>query len=542
VQTSSRVTFGLCLLLILISLCTLFFRLGSLPFLGSDEPRYARIAEEMSRQGRWVTPMLEGRPWLEKPPLYYWVTIPFYKLLGVSETSARLGPALLSLMASFFILWIGARLWNIRAGFFAAAVFLTSVGAAAFGRSGSTDMPLAACLTAGLAILGVALFENLAAWKVWGAYVFLGLSILGKGPVALLIWAGVGLSFWLLDERGELVRRWRIPAGLLIITAVSFPWFWLAFRENGFAFIAIFIVNHNIARYITDIHHHTQPVYYFLPILPGLLFPWTAWLLFAWPRPLLATLRNWREWDRRYLFLACWALFPLLFFSFSRSKLPGYILPCIAPLALILGARIFESLDPGAADARRAASSLLKCVAWVHLALAAALAIAFPAVFLQSYGGTWAPALLISAVCLAPALLTLHCARRGRLHGAFTVTVLQGVMVILALAQFAFPAIGRQQSARDISRQALALREKAETIVTYNYFHHALNYYTGYSVSDDLPDPVALGRYASTHPRFLVVTEASHLAEIEHLKSAGRSVALLGEQGKLRLLRVLGPN
>ena len=318
-------------------------------------------------------------------------------------------------------------------------------------------------------------------------------------------------------------------------------WFWLAYRENGIAFIAIFVVNHNIARYITDIHHHTQPVYYFLPILPGLFFPWTTWLLFAWPRPLLATLRNWRTWDRRYLFLACWVVFPLLFFSFSRSKLPGYILPCIAPLALILGARISEALDPGAPGVRRAKSSLAKNVAWAHLVLAAALAVGFPVVFLKSYGGTWAPALLISAVCLVPALLTLHCARRGRLRMAFTVTVFQGVMVILALAQFAFPAIGRYQSARDISNQALALREKAEPIVTYNYFHHALNYYTGYTVSDDLPDPVTLGRYASTHRRFLIVTEESHLVEIELVKRNGCSVSPLGEQGRLRLLRVTCP-
>ena len=111
-QTTSRVTFGYCLLLILISLCTLFFRLGSLPFLGSDEPRYARIAEEMSLQERWVTPILEGRPWLEKPPLYYWITIPIYRLFGVSETTARLGSALLSLIASWFILWMGAKIWT----------------------------------------------------------------------------------------------------------------------------------------------------------------------------------------------------------------------------------------------------------------------------------------------------------------------------------------------------------------------------------------------------------------------------------------------
>ncbi len=537
--TSSRITLTTCLLLI--SLCTFFFRLGSLPFIGADEPRYARIAEEMSLQGRWVTPILEGRPWLEKPPLYYWITIPFFRLFGVSETTARLGPALLSLMAAVFVLWMGTRLWNRQVGLFGAVIFLTSIGIVAFGRSAATDLPLTAFFTAALAILGVALVEDLASWKVCCAYVFLALSILGKGPVALLLWGGIGLIFWLLDERGEVTRRWRIPSGILIMAAVSLPWFWLAFRENGFAFIAIFIVNHNIARYITDIHHHTQPVYYFLPILPGLFFPWTAWLLLAWPWSLRATMRNWRNWDRRILFLACWVLFPLLFFSFSHSKLPGYILPCIAPLALLVGARIFECLDLGNGSARRAAPVALKYVAWVHLALAAALALAFPVMLVRDYGATWGAALPVSAACLLPALFTFYYARRGRPARAFSVTAVQGVVMILALAQFAFPAIGRYQSARDIAQQALSFRQNAEPIVTYNFFSHALNYYAGYRVSEDLPDPTALGRYAAAHPRFLIITDTPHLPEISGLERTGRGVVILGEQGKLRLLRVVNP-
>jgi 4-amino-4-deoxy-L-arabinose transferase-like glycosyltransferase len=538
VQTSSRVTFGLCLLLILISLCTFFFRLGSLPFLGSDEPRYARIAQEMSEQGRWITPILEGRPWLEKPPLYYWSTIPFYRMFGMSETTARLSSALLSLVAAYFIYWMGVRLWTRQAGLFGAVLFLTCVGAVAFGRSASTDMPMTACLTATLAILGVAAVQDLEGWKVWVGYLFLGLATLGKGPVAPLLVAGIGFLFWLMDERGDFIRRWRIVPGILIMAAVTLPWFWLAFRQNGFAFIAIFIVNHNIARYITDIHHHTQPVYYFLPVLPGLLFPWTAWLLLAWPRSLRKTVQGWRNWDRRVLFLACWILFPFLFFSLSHSKLPGYVLPLLPPLALLIGARIpdrtgVEEMRPG-----RATPLSLHVVAWAHLALASALAVAFPVVFHKGYGESWAAGLPVSAACLVPALFMLYFARHRRAVAAFGATTVQGVILILALAQFAFPAIGRSQSARDIAQQVMAHREGTEPIVTYNYFHHALNYYTGYRVSEDLPDPVVLGQYAASHPRFLVVTETSHVPEISNLERAGCSVVILGDQGRLRLLRV----
>lgn len=537
----SRKNSGPCLLLVLISFCTLFFRIGTLPFIGADEPRYARIAEEMSEQGRWVTPILEGRPWLEKPPLYYWITIPFYRLSGVSETTARMGPALLTLMSGFFIFWLGSRLWDRAAGLSAAVIFLTSLGVAAYGRSGSTDMPLTACFTAGLSLLGAALFEDLSRWKVRCGYVLLGLSILGKGPVALLLWAGIGISFWVLDERGEIIRRWRVLEGIAIMTAVALPWFWLAFRENGFGFIAVFIVNHNIARYVTDIHHHSQPVYYYLPILPGLLFPWTAWMLLAWPRPILKTLRNWRAWDRKTMLLSCWALFPLVFFSFSNSKLPGYILPTIPPLALLAGRRIAEVLAAAGSTAPAGPAVPLRPVVWTHAAISTVLAAAFPIVFFRSYGGTWTMALPVMAACLLPALAGLACVMRGKVSGAVKATAAQGVLLVIVLALVAFPLIGRYQSAREIARLAVSLRQGSESIVTYNYFHHALNYYSGYRVGEDLPDPVALGQFAQSQARLLIVTEASHVEEVKTLEQRGCSVTVLGEQGRLRLMRVQCP-
>jgi hypothetical protein len=163
--------------------------------------------------------------------------------------------------------------------------------------------------------------------------------------------------------------------------------------------------------------------------------------------------------------------------------------------------------------------------------------VAFPVVFHKGYGESWAAGLPVSAACLVPALFMLYFAWHGRAVAAFSATTVQGVILILALAQFAFPAIGRSQSARDIAQQVMAHREGTEPIVTYNYFHHALSYYTGYRVSEDLPDPVVLGQYAASHPRFLVVTETSHLIEISTLQNC--SVTVLGEQGKLRLLRVI---
>ncbi len=514
----------------MIALAILFVRLGSLPFVGADEPRYARIAQEMQESGRWITPTLEHRPWLEKPPLYYWITIPFYAAFGVSETTARLGTALFTLGMCLAVLWLGSRLWGRLAGVFASAMLLTSIGIAAFGRSASTDMPFTTCLTISLAILGAGTRQRLTLWQAAASGLFLGLAILAKGPVALLLAAGTGLLFWLLDERGGDPGIGLLLAGLGVMFAVCFPWFWLAFRENGFAFVAIFFVNHNIARYVSDIHHHTEPFYYFLPILPGLMFPWCGWLLLLLPASFGNPFRRWREWDRTRLYLGCWTLVPLLFFSTSRSKLPGYILPSIPPLALLLG----ERLAAWAGNATRREWSGL--AAWSQLGISVAAAIAFPLVLMRGYGGSLVDGLIVSGICVLPSALVFRCLRLGRPSFAFGITVTQAAILVLALTQVAFPAIGRYASAKEIASRIAAVRMQDEPAVTYLFFHHALHYYTGYTLTDDLPDRESLDKFASQHNHFLVVSEVPRLRELETLP--GFSVEVLGEQGRLRLLRL----
>ncbi|MBM3791021.1 MAG: phospholipid carrier-dependent glycosyltransferase, partial [Acidobacteria bacterium] len=146
--------------LLLIAGATLLFRLGDLPFTGADEPRYARIAEEMHLEGRWVTPVLQGLPWLEKPPLYYWITIALYSVFGIGETTARMGPALCALLAAWAVCWAGRRSKGPVAGFMAGVVTLTTLGISVFGRGASTDMPLTAFYTVALSILYVSLPEK----------------------------------------------------------------------------------------------------------------------------------------------------------------------------------------------------------------------------------------------------------------------------------------------------------------------------------------------------------------------------------------------
>jgi 4-amino-4-deoxy-L-arabinose transferase-like glycosyltransferase len=515
-----------------VALGTLFFRLGALPFIGADECRYARIAQEMSESGRWVTPILTGLPWLEKPPLYYWITIPMIRTFGMSEAAARIAPALTALMAAASIFWLGARLWSWRAGAWSALILLTAIGYAAFGRSASMDMPFTACLTVAFALFAAGIFRGGSSWwQAACAYALIGCAVLAKGPVGIVLAAGILVLFWVFDEQGGSLRRIHVFAGAWITLLVSVPWFWLVFRENGFSFISIFFINHNLARYVSDLHHHDQPVYYFLLVLPGLLFPWSGWLPMLIPRPLRGrAVLNWRTWDRSTIFLLSWALFPLVFFSFSGSKLAGYVLPCLPPIALLLGRGV-----AGLTDQERSRDALRR-TPWVCFVLSLLLAVACPVVFQIEYGGAWKVGMGLGIAVLGPALAALWFALRGRCVRALQATALQGLILLLAGILLSTGPLATYHSAREIAAMALAADTGKEPILTYYYFHHTLHYYTGYRVGANIINPAVLIDYARRHASFLVVTEYPQAQELQNMPQI--RVSIVGSQGKLRLLRI----
>jgi 4-amino-4-deoxy-L-arabinose transferase-like glycosyltransferase len=515
------------ILLAAISIGSIFFRLGSLPFSGADEPRYARIAQEMHDGGNWVTPHLEGKPWLEKPPLYYWITAPFYSIFGSRETAARIGPGLCALISAIAVFWLGTAIYSRLAGLLGATILLTSLGFAAFGRGASTDMPFTCCFTLAMALLAAAA-EKKIGLRVLAAYIPLGLAVLGKGPVAIILAIGIGLFFWLWDERGGIIGRWQIVPGFFIAAVISIPWFWLAFKQNGYPFLSTFFINHNIARFVTDIHHHSQPVYYYLPVLLGLIFPWTGWFLILPWKSLFKALRSWRRWNPGIVFLALWVLVPIGFFSLSDSKLAGYVLPSIPPMALILGICIAGQIESAGEPSRLRASM------WLHLVLSTAMAIAVPFFFSKEYGGHWGIGLILAIAILTPAIFSFTFRTSGK--RAFTATALQGLIILVAVAQFAFPVLGAYHSTRDIAQEALPLRANDEPIITYRFFHHSLNYYTGYQVAGDMKDLEALYEFLKVHRSSLVVTNSEGLADLSGCDDL--SITLLGEQGDFRLLRI----
>ncbi len=482
----------------------LLFRLGAVPLLGPDEPRYARVAVEMHRSRDWVTPTLQGRPWLEKPALYYWLAARVFGALGETETAARLPSVLAALLLAGATALFGARVYGARAGLWAALVSGTSLLAFAYGRAASMDMLLAANVTAATALLGLRLLGVAGRLAVPAAGVFCALAVLAKGPIGLLLPGLAVLGYLIATRDGAAARRLLSPAAIVLFLAVAAPWYVLVYRAQGQAFVDVFLLDHNVRRFTSTIHRHPGAPWYYLPVLLAGLFPWTGLLV-----PGIAQARPRR--DRRDLFVLCWLALPLLFFSAAGSKLPGYVLPCVPPLALLAGRaaeRITRatSVTPEDALGRRA-------VALVTLALSALVA-ATPILLARQGEPLWPLTLPPAAWSL---LVGWSFSRRLAKDPDGALRLLRvgaaGVLILLAVA--APPLLEKRESGRALFRAA-----QGREVLAWGAWRTA--WMAGYFYND--------GR----------VREVQGLDEIAHAAAAAPTLVLCGPAERGALQRAAG--
>jgi 4-amino-4-deoxy-L-arabinose transferase-like glycosyltransferase len=378
-----------------------FHNLGVIGLVGPDEPRYAWIARDMAESGDWVTPRLYGKPWFEKPVLYYWSAALSFKLFGVSEASARLPSAVCALLATLALAWLARRVYGGEAARWLLLLLPTTVGMIGFSHAAGTDMPFAGTLTIAMVFAAflLKLVPNSSApgrphgWLSLTSSIsrssfasllfgfFLGLATLAKGPAALIL-AGGGMLLW-----AAFAKRWRDafrclhPVAITAFCVTALPWYILCARRNP-DFFRVFIVEHNFKRFLTPEFQHTQPFWFYVPVLLVAFLPWTLALLWSFLYGSLPFIPGRRP-SAISLLLLSWMLFCLFFFSISRSKLPGYILPAVPPTGLLL-ARSVVRLVPGFEKTFR--GFLLACAGFGAIAAPILLWIAKPFQVTRSSG------------------------------------------------------------------------------------------------------------------------------------------------------------
>lgn len=305
----------------------------------TDEGRYAEIPREMVVTGRWLTPRLDGLRYFEKPPLQYWATAVSFTLFGFHNWSARLWSALCGFACILLVFVTGRRLWGERVGWLSALATASSLYVVFMGHFNTLDMSLTFFLALSLCAFLIAQThdEKTPAHRYW-TYVAWGASacaLMTKGLIGVVFPAGTLFLYMLMTWDWSWLKRLHWWGGMAVFFLIGAPWFvWISIRNPQFPYY--FFIYQHFVRYLTPAAHRTGPVYYFVLLLAAAVLPWLV-------ESVKVMGSGWRGFNPekngldavRVLWI--YVVFIVLFFSFSQSKLPSYILPVMPAMGLLLG-------------------------------------------------------------------------------------------------------------------------------------------------------------------------------------------------------------
>lgn len=308
----------------------LFWQLGSVPLFDLDEGAFTEATREMLESGNFITPHKDGEPRYDKPVFIYWLQAASVSLLAFDEFALRL-PSALAATAWILAVWGFVRRQLDTATAWAAALVMTlTLEVSLIGRAATADAVLNLFLT--LALLEIYRWQQEPdRWTLARVYLWLGLGFLTKGPVAVFF--PVLVSFLFMLSRRSLGDWWRalwFPWGWLLFFAITLPWYLAIYFDTGPGFFQSFFLRHNLERFSGTLHGHAGFPGYYFAILPLILLPFTGWFLRL--LPLARTL--WGDPLDRFLLIWFGAVF--IFFSFSGTKLPHYLLYGAVPLFILM--------------------------------------------------------------------------------------------------------------------------------------------------------------------------------------------------------------
>lgn len=500
------------LLLPLVIFISFFYNINTVPLFDLDEGAFSEATREMLERGDFISPYLNGEPRYDKPILIYWLQAASVKLLGLNELALRLPSALFS---TLWVMLIYAFVQRVRdSGSAAVAALLTAsaLQVSIIAKAAIADAALNFFISA--ALFAIFLFYRSAEKKyIYWTFAAAALGFLTKGPVALLIPLAVSLMFFALKGKFTLwLRAVLNPAALLLFVLLAAPWYVAQYLKEGQAFIDGFFLKHNLARYQSTFERHGGDFFYYIPVLLIGLLPYSSVFMKLFTRA--ASIVK----DDLQLFLLIWFLFVVVFFSFSQTKLPHYIVygyPAVFILmSFYIGAlrsRFLTLLPPLALFAALLALPILV----THYAPLSNDA--YTRAALQNAGDYFSPAYIVFfALSL---LLTLYLMFERR-YAITQKLLLSGAVTVLGVTLFIVPLAG-QILQQPIKEAALLAKRADYTVVMWG-----LNT-PSFSVYSERITP-----RRNPRPGDVVLTKSPRLAELKHYE-------VLYEKNGIALVRVL---
>ncbi|MDD4160071.1 MAG: glycosyltransferase family 39 protein [Synergistaceae bacterium] len=450
-----------------------FIPLGCHGLLEPDEGRYSEIPREMIESGDFITPRLNYVKYFEKPVLLYWMNAASFMAFGENEFAARFPTALSGILGALATALLCAAIFGRRAGAIAGAVTALSLLYFAIGTITLTDMPLSFFLTAALSAFYYGHIKGDRRWFLI-FYASVALGLLTKGLIAIVLPGGI--IFWYI----VFTKKWRLIVdalylpGIALFFIIAFPWFYMVSRENP-DFLYFFFIREHFLRYATKIHNRYEPFWFFLPMIPVGLMPWTGFFFSLFSKESILRSPEDKKIKDANIYMLSWFTVILVFFSISSSKLIPYIVPCFPPLAILIASDIDRMIERrkwhGKALVLSAVTGGLFSVALVVYTF---------------IGGRVNPhetlpyALAISAGLLAGPTAAMFIAKKGS-KAAYEKAVAAlciSAAVYIAAHYGIYDIMGKTRSTKGISEVIMKERLPNETIAVYGEILQGIPFYT----------------------------------------------------------------
>jgi 4-amino-4-deoxy-L-arabinose transferase-like glycosyltransferase len=505
--------------------------LGIRSLVPPDEGRYAEMAREMLASGDWVTTRLNGIKYFEKPPLQTWMNALSFAAFGLGEWQARLWTGLCGLGGVLLAGYTGRRLFGARAGFYAALALGSSLFWVASGQIDSLDMGLSGMMSIALCALLIAQRDDAtpAEQRNWMLLCWAGmaLAVLAKGLIGLVLPGAVLVLYTLAARDWGIWSRLHLVKGLLLFFAIATPWFVLVGLKNPEQ-PHFFFIHEHFERFLLKTHHREGAWYYFFVMLiPGIM-PWLGVL----PQALVTAVRRERGTFQPKLMLLVWAGFIFFFFSYSSSKLPGYILPIFPALALLIAVY----LENASRRQRMLGAVLLLLVGLAGLAAVPQMAHmavrhASERALLEAYQPWVLGAGIVAAAGGALALLHARHLRRDAMVLTMAIAGFLATQMVLS----GFEPYGKMRAGKALTSRIVAELKPDTKIYSVGTYEQSLTFYLRRTVIlVDYWDEFTFG--LRQQPELSIPTLDGFVAQwIEQTRQGVKAVAILGSEDYLKL-------
>ena len=489
------------------------------------EGRYAQTVREMMTSGRWLIPTLNGLPYLDKPPAFFWTVAASFTLFGMHEWAARLPSALAALVTVVATVRFAWGRVGPGAAIGAGIVLCTAGQFVVLGRSVRMDMALSMLVT-------LALFRAYALWKnegtphTWPVYVLLALGLLIKGPIAVLLPVLIMGGLTLVTGEYDRLLRLRPGPGLIVAVLVACLWYVPAAIWTP-EYLGTFVWQQNVGRFLGASTGHPKPIWYFLWALPVTFLPWALFL----PGALRHTIRRARRWHDLDLFLVCWLVVTVGFFSASSAKLATYVLPAFPPLAVLVARYLARAVATGDASRRRA-FRLAGGIWAVLIGLVSAGAPVTAAIAYPEYAGAATSSLLLLPI-VAGATLAF---RRGHWIATPVAIALGGIALQILFFRVGAPVVDDFASLRHPAEMARALPDDT-AIFVYKTRGHSFAFYDGRRLTRERSPDATAARLNARAPA-AVLTKVKYLEKLQRHLTRPACIWWRGASGRVLLTNV----